>query len=44
MVPLDERLEEGVEDIDTDTAETISQEPVIRVVNEALIAAGNENE
>jgi iron(III) transport system substrate-binding protein len=39
MVPPDERLEEGVEYIDTDTAETISQAPVIKVLNEALGAA-----
>jgi hypothetical protein len=39
MVPPDERLEEGVEYIDTDTAETISQEPVLKVVHEALAAA-----
>lgn len=39
MVPPDERLEEGVEYIDTDTAETISQEPILKVVNEALAAA-----
>jgi iron(III) transport system substrate-binding protein len=41
MVPADERLEEGVEYIDTDTAESFSLEPsVLKVFNEALAAAG----
>jgi hypothetical protein len=41
MVPPDERLEGGVEYVDTDTAESFLLEPsVMKVFNEALAAAG----
>jgi iron(III) transport system substrate-binding protein len=39
MIPFDERLQEGVVYILTDTPETISSEPMIKLVNEALSMA-----
>ncbi len=39
MIPPEERLEKGVEYIDTDAPERISDEPVVKLVNEALAAA-----
>jgi iron(III) transport system substrate-binding protein len=40
MLPQDERLEEGVEYIEVETPERMSMEPILKVYNEGLKAAG----
>jgi iron(III) transport system substrate-binding protein len=40
MLPPDERLEEGVEYIEVESPERMSMEPILKVYNEALRAAG----
>jgi hypothetical protein len=40
MLPPDERLEEGVDYIEVEIPERMSMEPILKVYNEALKAAG----
>jgi iron(III) transport system substrate-binding protein len=42
MVPLDERLQDGVDYVDVETPERMSMEPIFKVFNEALARAGKQ--
>lgn len=42
MIPPDERLQDGVNYIEVETPERISLEPILKVFNEALRAAGKQ--
>jgi len=40
MIPADQQIHEGIEYIDLETAERISLEPIIKLLNETSAAGG----